>query len=736
MPMCRNKIYRAVLGLVCLSCLLLSACSSTQTPEVVVSEPLPLEAGSPLPADQTVYRRSVGGLTMEWNNDTAELSILNETDGYRWSSAVDFERYAITTNQSWTAYMHSLFAFTYTDLDLNKGAAVKAYSANEPASLSVEQIDGGLRLQYHFTKLSLHIAVELRLDEEGLSVAIPAAGLQEEGQYGLVSIELLPFLGAADHTVDGYIVFPDGSGALMNYADYENRPANVKTYRLPVYAPETVSFETVSNSLTASQTAMLPVFGIKNGSDGLLAYAVKGEADSHINLSPEGASVAINRCAFEFRYRESFEVETASSYMTENTNEDPVYRYEAQPRRIDREVRYAFSSGNVSYSTLAVQYRTILENRGLLCRVEENPPVLGLDIFQGIREKGFLVDGFCSMTTFEQALQMAQDLQDSGVSSVRFNLIGWSQGGYGRTPDSRKPESQLGGGRGLDKLYQYTSEQGIPLSLQLNLPVALKETGGFSVRRDAVVNGGDIVVTDADEAWFLLTPQAIRSQYDSFLKKNQGWYDGLTFEKAGQLAYSTYGQESGRQTYVEYWQDIWQDMKDMGRSVAVQGGNQYALAWASWLCDIPQSDSGNVLADESVPFFQMVVSGSIPYTGEAGNEAYDLDIQRLKWVEYGYVPYFEITWDDPLLLKDTAYNQLFSSQYADWKSTIESVYEEFAVTLKPIVGQKMQTHEKLAPEVYRVTYENGAAVLINYTDSDVQAGDVTIPAKSYRIVEG
>lgn len=335
----------------------------------------------------------------------------------------------------------------------------------------------------------MRIAVELRLDEDGLSVSIPAAGLQEDGKYGLVSIEVLPFLGAADHTVDGYMVFPDGSGALLKYADYENRPANVKTYRLPVYAPETVSYETVGASRPTSQAAMLPVFGIKNGSDGLLAYAVKGEADSHINLSPEGASVAINRCAFEFRYREAFEVKTASSYMIENAGEDPVYRYEAQLRRSDREVRYAFSSGDVSYSTLAVQYRTILEKNGLLRAVEDSAPVLGLDVFQGIREKGFLADGFCSMTTFEQAKELAQDLHNSGVSSLRLNLVGWSQGGYGLSPDSAKPESRLGGARGLEALYQYTNAQGIPLSLQLNLPIARKKAGGFSVRRDAVVNG-------------------------------------------------------------------------------------------------------------------------------------------------------------------------------------------------------------------------------------------------------
>lgn len=74
MPICRDTIYRALLGLVCLPCLLLSGCSGAQTAEIAGSEPLTLEAGTSLPADGPVYRRSAAGLTMEWNHDTAELS--------------------------------------------------------------------------------------------------------------------------------------------------------------------------------------------------------------------------------------------------------------------------------------------------------------------------------------------------------------------------------------------------------------------------------------------------------------------------------------------------------------------------------------------------------------------------------------------------------------------------------------------------------------------------------------
>lgn len=162
---------------------------------------------------------------MDCDLSAGTLTVTDARSGAIWSSAVDMERFGITTNKTWTAYMQSLFAFSYVDVEADNGVVQKAYSANEPADVKAEKIPGGVRLRYRFTKTKIQITAEIRLDQEGLRFTLPAKGIAEEGKYGLVSVEVLPFFGAADHTVDGYILFPDGSGSLMDYADYQNRPA-------------------------------------------------------------------------------------------------------------------------------------------------------------------------------------------------------------------------------------------------------------------------------------------------------------------------------------------------------------------------------------------------------------------------------------------------------------------------------------------------------------------------------
>ena len=50
-------------------------------------------------------------------------------------------------------------------------------------------------------------------------------------------------------------------------------------------------------------------------------------------------------------------------------------------------------------------------------------------------------------------------------------------------------------------------------------------------------------------------------------------------------------------------------------------------------------------------------------------------------------------------------------------------------------GQAIVSHEKLDEGVYRTTYENGFAVVVNYTDEDYSHNGVAVAAKSYSVLE-
>ena len=54
--------------------------------------------------------------------------------------------------------------------------------------------------------------------------------------------------------------------------------------------------------------------------------------------------------------------------------------------------------------------------------------------------------------------------------------------------------------------------------------------------------------------------------------------------------------------------------------------------------------------------------------------------------------------------------------------------------LGKVRGQSIVDHRGLQEGVYRTTYENGLAVVVNYTDEDY-SHDGTVAAKGYSVLE-
>ena len=60
-------------------------------------------------------------------------------------------------------------------------------------------------------------------------------------------------------------------------------------------------------------------------------------------------------------------------------------------------------------------------------------------------------------------------------------------------------------------------------------------------------------------------------------------------------------------------------------------------------------------------------------------------------------------------------------------------YEEIAPFMRAVSGRTISGHEILQDNVRRTTYDNGAAVTVNYNDYDVVVDGETIAAKGYKI---
>ncbi|MBO9609684.1 MAG: hypothetical protein J7639_27255 [Paenibacillaceae bacterium] len=686
-------------------------------------------------------------LVLYCNNKTGAIAVEDKRTGYVWKSVVDNDVYPLDeANDSWKTYMSSLLAITYTDLTSKKENVLnKSYSAAEASRIRVSSVADGVSVTIEFASIGIRVTLDMILDQDKLHIRIPAEQTDHNQHMGLVSMELMPFFGAARQQVDGYMFYPDGSGALTRFDRKEQRSQDVQPLKLYVYSQENVDLDEYERMERERQyDAMLPVYGVKHGNNAVLVAGTKGEEDTAINVNPDGYQLDLNRIGFEFQYRHMYDA-NLSNITIHGVNAAKnlsVKKADKAMIATDRETTLFFlANDDANYSGMANAYRDYLIEEKRLHRVIQNGDdiPLGLNLFMGIVEKRMLWDKFIAMTTFAGARDIIAALQKAGAGRLEVHLKGWAQGGYGRhTFANSQPDHRLGGQKGLDALADYAQQSGVKLALTNNLVQSDKKSSGFSSANDMAKLGNELPVANTSKTLFLLNPSSVFQRFTSLLERMKGSGNrSIAFDKLGKTIYHDYNKAHpmGRSETTAQWSNMLRTAAEKQSDVAVEGGNQYVLQYATRLYNIPLTSSQYRINDETIPFYQMVVHGMIPYTSEPGNLSYNLDVQKLRWVEYGSMPNFELTYKKAVNLKKTSYNQLFASYYEDWIQQVANISREFNQRLRTVWNERMVGHERVAEKVFKVAYSNGTVVYINYNDAVTTVEGRRLPALDYLVVE-
>lgn len=669
-----------------------------------------------------------------YNPQEPAIIVEDKRNGFLWGSSVSEEYYDMqSVNKAWQTNMKSLFNIVYTDLSRDTDTLLVTSSTGAKAQVNAQRTDNGFNIHYYFEELDIEVTLEFKLDGDALLVKLPADTIKERGKYGIVRIELLPFFGAAKDDEEGYVFYPDGCGAITYLKTKETGVAT--KYSWYVYGSDEVDIDLYK--LTKEEglkQALLPVFGIKRGNSGFVGIVTEGECDTAISFAPNGYVVHLARVYPEFTYRRFYRATRPDATL--------ISRIEKEILLQDHAVMYVFLAGeNANYSGMANAYRNYLLDTGNIKRVIKpgTSIPLAIDFLMGIKEKQLLFDRFIVMTTFDQVRLILDEFLKHGIKDMQVNLFGWTKGGYGSYPLHFPIPRSIGGIKGLKNLAEYTSEKGITLFLQDNFVDALAENGGFSKRKDVVYQKNGLSVTDVTQTEFLLNPTVSWNKFISEFLPLLGNcpIDGINFERLGEIIYFDYHNTypSTRSKTAEYWQKFLERSNTLYGKSAVCGGNAYVLKYADRLFDIPIEGSGYFITDEFVPFYQIVVHGLIPYSSKPGNLFYDFQKQKLQWVEYGCLPYFQLTYNTPELLKYTRYNKLFTSFYYDWIKPVANIYREFNDRLGDIWSRVVIKHEKVQDNVYKVTYDGGARVYVNYQKQPVKVDGYLIEALDYLVID-
>lgn len=678
----------------------------------------------------------------------ATVQVKDKETDFLWKGVVDEEVYDKfrKANAAWKKKMSSSIIVSYNDLEARDGRAAELTHAGDCDYLETKKIENGVEVIYGFTVKGIYVTVQYIIEDGEFAVKIPVNGITEETRYIVNKITVLPFFGAADMYQDGYMLYPDGCGAITLFNNAENRVQSVKEGTWKTYTTNKVSLDywLITDDYERYNAAM-PILGIKNGNNALLGVITQGEANSGITCAPAGRVIDVNRIYFDLHMRNEMDLTAANvtnADGTVSTGRD-ITRIDKDLLKVDREIRYFFlHDEEANYSGMANAYREYLIEKGELndAIADDDEYPIALSFLMGTTERQLVSDVYVTMTSFDNLKEIFDDLTANGVKASKTLLTHWVKKDEGY-PTYWPVASQLGGKNGLKDFSDYVAGTGIDVYLDQNLIFGDADEGGFSKVNDVVYSGINVPISaEYNSDYYLLSPSAVLRMAKDFLDKTADYSNiGIAYANLGIAVYDDYNKDnpSTREDTVDKWKEVLASTKAAGKNAAVDGANQYSYGNADYLYRMPITNYGLTITDYAVPFVQMVVSGLIPYsagTFETGNLTYDLDIQKLEWIEFGALPYFYLTYEDALKLKDTGLNFLFTSTYSFWRERVIDTYKEFEENFGDTYGEQMISHEVLSEDIKRVEYSNGKIIYLNYSEKEVIIDGVTIPAKGYTVI--
>lgn len=598
--------------------------------------------------------------------------------------------------------------------------------------------------------LSITIPLEYRLTDKGLEATVKAADIEEHGNVYISQIDVLQFFGAASNKAQGYILVPDGSGALINL----NSGNQATAYNQAIYDIDPVAQNYVV--IEETECARLPIFGIKADDNAIFARITAGDAIASVNADVAGKLNNYNYAYASFNVREK---ELLNMFGVQGSKSDiPVV--EKSLYKIDLSVSYSFlTKDDASYSGMARTYRKQLIDEGILKETNQSGSVpLYLDIIGGVEQKkhimGIPYEGVCAMTTYDEASEIVDNLYDSDITNLRLNYQGWFNGGiYHDVADKIKLIGSVGSKSDLESLNKKLEDKGGKLFMDVAFQKVSHESKRFtSVLEASKYYSGYVVELGATDPstvrqtsnlewydemiYYMISPKFLNRYVDKFASKITKYdVSGINLTDLGSVLTSDKKRSEliNRQQAENIVIGQYEKLAETKKNLMETGGNEYSLKYVSDIIDAPTSYSAYYIIDEQVPFYEMVIHGSISYSGEAFN-LMDDDLDDdfvLNCIEYGIAPRFTLSYKDPSKMKYTSSADKYSVLYTTWLDKAKEMYGNINEALKYVDGSAMINHEKLDNGLIKVDYENGKTIYINKTSQDITVDGNTVKAKNY-----
>lgn len=676
----------------------------------------------------------------------------------------------IITDKELATYKN-LIKMVYTKDNVKGGYKLKTSNTLPPSGLSqlnkmVQDLEytedmvkadneaAGLDIELPQTA-SFKVVLDLTLDNGDLVVNVPTYNcLSENDFYTLQKIEVLPNFGHAssENVSDGYILVPDGSGALFELNSYN---ASYPQYSRPIY--DNTYFDQMYTMNTFAENLSMPVFGLTYGqgeaaTQGMMGIVESGEELGSINVqlgtsdSSTGGSVN-NRVYSAVDVAQYSRVKLLGPY-----NEDST-RYLATTDEIDMDytVRYKFFGEGVTYYDMAQSYKDHMIQKENLTPKYTNEAKMYLQVLGGLTlPKHFMgvpYDKTVSMTTYNQLQEILADLGDMNLVLQYEGALGGGEKSSLMTKADLVKEN--GSSKELKALMEIVEAQGNELFFGTNL-MTIKDTSyPFKAKVHGVYNydskpvesykynliDGKFSPTQYDQK-YLLHPKYLPAVVDNLLEAATD-LTSIYINDIPNSFYASY-KTGDMLSAVEANNIIEEQLKkiDESKVVAFNNPNQNTLPYCDYAVNISRESSNYSTMYTSIPFRQLVMNGLVEYTTLNANMSKEaLDYYLLQALEVGSYPKFTISYENDDVFKDTSYTAYHAVTYSKVAPRIKELYSAYEDAFKEISSTEITNHKMLNKDVFETTYANGVKVITNYGKDTVNEAGYTISPMGFEIIK-
>ena len=235
----------------------------------------------------------------------------------------------------------------------------------------------------------------------------------------------------------------------------------------------------------------------------------------------------------------------------------------------------------------------------------------------------------------------------------------------------------------------------------------------------------------------LLSRDRLGAAAEKAVKTTQKYgFNGVSLSSLSTIAYSDYS-SVGAGVSGGLSKTVIDILKNSAKKTEVitSNANIYAAGYSDYITETPVTSSQFDITAYDVPFYQMVLRGYAPMSSTSINLSVDYKTAVLKCIESGISPSFTLAYNYDNSFASSKFSAIPVSYYDGQKEKIVETVNEVNAVLEKTSNATISQHLVLENGLRVTKFDNGATVVVNYSEKAVDYEGTSVGAKDYIVWE-